>query len=226
MKLFKISTNSDAIQSSGGSSYISKSGIYDVIIKFASVEVSKNGAQSVNFNIEYNGNAQTIYGPYITSTKNEPLKIGMQLINSLGVIAGLGDDDELEVEQETFTVGKEAKAKEFNIITQFTDLPIKIRLQEEYAINATTKEIRKSMVPVAFYRAEDGASVREIVNNSEVGVQLEKDKASYADAVRYLDDLTAEDVEAWKKSKADGATATKSTTPTSQVKPAGSLFRK
>lgn len=226
MKLFKISTNSDAIQSSGGSSYISKSGIYDVIIKFASVEVSKNGAQSVNFNIEYNGNAQTIYGPYITSTKNEPLKIGMQLINSLGVIAGLGDDDELEVEQETFTVGKEAKAKEFNIITQFTDLPIKIRLQEEYSINATTKEIRKSMVPVAFYRSEDGASVREIVNNSEVGVQLEKDKASYADAVRYLDDLTAEDVEAWKKSKADGATATKSTAPASQVKPAGSLFKK
>lgn len=226
MKLFKISTNSDAIQSSGGSSYISKSGIYDVIIKFASVEVSKNGAQSVNFNIEYNGNAQTIYGPYITSTKNEPLKIGMQLINSLGVIAGLGDDDELEVEQETFTVGKEAKAKEFNIITQFTDLPIKIRLQEEYSINATTKEIRKSMVPVAFYRAEDGASVREIVNNSEVGVQLEKDKTSYADAVRYLDDLTAEDVEAWKKAKSNDATATKSTAPASQVKPAGSLFKR
>lgn len=226
MKLFKISTNSDAIQSSGGSSYISKSGIYDVIIKFASVEVSKNGAQSVNFNIEYNGNAQTIYGPYITSTKNEPLKIGMQLINSLGVIAGLGDNDELEVEQETFTVGKEAKAKEFNIITQFTDLPIKIRLQEEYSINATTKEIRKSMVPVAFYRSEDGASVREIVNNSEVGVQLEKDKASYTDAVRYLDDLTAEDVEAWKKAKSNDATATKSTAPASQVKPAGSLFKK
>lgn len=226
MKLFKISTSSDAIQSSGGSSYISKSGIYDVIIKFASVEVSKNGAQSVNFNIEYNGNAQTIYGPYITSTKNEPLKIGMQLINSLGVIAGLGDNDELEVEQETFKVGKEAKAKEFNIITQFTDLPIKIRLQEEYSINATNKEIRKSMVPVAFYRAEDGASVREIVNNSEVGVQLEKDKTSYADAVRYLDDLTAEDVEAWKKAKSNDATSTQSTAPASQVKPAGSLFKR
>lgn len=225
MKLFKISTNSDAIQSGGGASYISKSGIYDVVIKFASVDVSKNGAQSVNFNIEYNGNAQTIYGPYITSTKGEQLKIGMQLINSLGVIAGLGDDDELEVEQETFNVGKDGKAKEFNIITQFSDLPIKIRLQEEYSINANTNDIRKAMVPRAFYRATDGASVREIVNNTEAGVQLEKDKASYADAVSYLNDLTAEDIEAWKKSKADGTTATKAA-PVAQTKPTGSLFKK
>ena len=225
MKLFKISTNSDAIQSGGGASYISKSGIYDVVIKFASVDVSKNGAQSVNFNIEYNGNAQTIYGPYITSTKGEQLKIGMQLINSLGVIAGLGDDDELEVEQETFNVGKDGKAKEFNIITQFSDLPIKIRLQEEYSINANTNEIKKAMVPRAFYRATDGASVREIVNNTEAGVQLEKDKASYADAVSYLNDLTAEDIEAWKKSKADGATATKAA-PVAQTKPTGSLFKR
>ena len=225
MKLFKISTSADAIQSGGGSSYISKSGIYDVIIKFASVEVSKNGAQSVNFNIEYNGNAQTIYGPYITSTKNEPLKIGMQLINSLGIIAGLGEDDDLEIEQETFNVGKDNKPKEFNIITQFTDLPIKIRLQEEYSINANTKEIRKAMVPRAFYRQVDGASVREIVNNTEAGVQLEKDTANYADAVSYLDNLTAEDIENWKKSKADGASTPKAT-PAAQIKPAGSLFKK
>ena len=223
-KLLSIST--DALTSSSGSSYINKTGIYDVVIKFASVEVSKNGAQSVNFNIEYNGNAQTIYGPYITSTKGEQLKIGMQLINSLGVIAGLGDDDELEVEQETFNVGKDGKAKEFNIITQFSDLPIKIRLQEEYSINANTNEIRKVMVPRAFYRATDGASVREIVNNTEAGVQLEKDKASYADAVSYLNDLTAEDIEAWKKSKADGTTATKAA-PVAQTKPTtGSLFKK
>ena len=223
MKLFSISTAADALQSSG-SSYISKSGIYDVIIKFASVEVSKNGAQSVNFNIEYNGNDQTIYGPYITNIKGEPLKIGVQLINSLGIIANLAEGEDLAIEQETFAVGKDKTPKEFNIIPQFTDLPVKIRLQEEYSINANTKEIRKSMVPKAFYRAADNASAVEIVNNSEAGVQLEKDKA-YAENITYLDDLTAEAVEAWKASKASGTAAPK-TTPAATVKPVGSVFKK
>lgn len=223
MKLFSVSTAADALQSSG-SSYISKSGIYEVTIKFASVEVSKNGAQSVNFNIEYNGNDQTIYGPYITNIKGEPLKIGMQLINSLGIIANLGEGEDLTIEQETFTVGKDKTAKEFNIIPQFTDLPIKIRLQEEYSINANTKDIRKSMVPKAFYRAIDNASATEIVNNSEAGVQLEKDKA-YAENITYLDDLTADSVEAWKAAKASGTAAPKAT-PAASIKPVGSVFKK
>lgn len=223
MKLFSVSTAADALQSSGAS-YISKSGIYDVTIKFASVDVSKNGAQSVNFNIEYNGNDQTTYGPYINNVKGEPLKIGMQLINGLAVISGLGEGEDLTIEQDTFTVGKDKTAKEFNIIPQFTDLPIKIRLQEEYSINANTNEIRKSMVIKAFYRASDSASATEIVNNSEAGVQIEKDKA-YADNITYLNDLTAEAVEAWKQAKASGSAAP-AAKPAASIKPVGSVFKK
>lgn len=220
MKLFKISTSADALSSSGESKYISKSGIYDVTINFASVDVSKNGAQSVNFNIEYNGNSQTIYGPYITDTKQNPLKIGMQLINSLGIIAGLTDDDELELETETHNVGKDNKPQDFTVITQFTDLPIKIRLQEQYSVNPNTKEIRKSMVPKAFYRQVDGASAAEIINSTEIGIQLEKDKA-YAENITY-DGCTAEDVQSFYESK-----KSKPTQPTpAATKPTGSLFKK
>lgn len=223
MQFLKISTSADALPSSGGSKFISKSGVYDVIIKFASIDVSTNGAQSINFNIEYNGNTQTIYGPYVTSTKGESLKIGTQLVNSLGIIAGLGEDDALTIEQEEHKVGKDSTLKEFNVIPQFSDLEVKMRIQEEYSINPKTNEIRKSLVPRAFYRA-DGASVREIINNTEVGVQLEKDQASYASAVTYNDGLTAEKIAEWEASKSDSSA--KPTAPAASIKPAGSLFIK
>ena len=81
--MFTITTSKEALQTSSGSSYISKSGIYDCTIKFASVDVSSGGAKSVNFNIDYNGNSQTIYGPYIYDKQENPLEIGLKLINSV-----------------------------------------------------------------------------------------------------------------------------------------------
>ena len=224
MQFLKISTNADALPSGGGSKYISKSGIYDVTIKFASIDVSTNGAQSINFNIEYNGNTQTIYGPYITSTKGDSLKIVTQLVNSLGIIAGLGEDDALTIEQEEHAVGKDNTVKEFNVIPQFSDLEVKMRIQEEYSINPKTNEIRKSLVPRAFYRINDGASVREIVNNTEAGVQLEKDLASYATAVTYNDGLDADKIKEWEESKSSDSA--KPTAPKAAIKPAGSVFKK
>jgi hypothetical protein len=55
MSLFKINT------ANIGSSFIGSSGIYGVVIKFASVEQSsKSEAVNVNFNFEYNGNEQVV----------------------------------------------------------------------------------------------------------------------------------------------------------------------
>ena len=50
--LLSISAKKEDLQTSSGSSYISKSGIYPVKINFASVEESKNGATQVNFNFD------------------------------------------------------------------------------------------------------------------------------------------------------------------------------
>ena len=225
--MFKISTSKSAIETSSGSSYISKSGIYDVTIKFASVDVSTGGAKSVNFNIDYNGNSQTIYGPYIYDKQENPLEIGLKLINSLAVIAGLRDGDTPTIEAESHNVGKDNKPQDFNVITEFTDLPIKVRLQEEYAINPNTKEIRKSLVPKAFFSAE-GASAAEIIaqeNGESVTIGKDLDKQQkYADNITYRDGLTAESIEEWKASKASG-TSKPAPKPTVTNKPAGSLFK-
>ena len=226
---FKVSTNSAAIQESGsGSSYIYKSGIYDVTINFASMATSKNGAESINFNVDYNGNGQTIYGPYVTDRNGDTLEIGAKLINKLAIIAGMEDGDDFEIEEQTHAVGKDNKEQEFAVITNFSDLPVKIRLQEEYSINPNTKEIQKSLVIKNFF-AENGASAEELVNGTEVGKRLALETEKYADNVTYKDDLTPEMVQEWRDAKAaeakGGKPAPKAKPTAAPAKKAGSLFK-
>lgn len=220
MKL-KVSTTPDALRDSTGSSYISKSGIYDVTIKFASVDVSTNGAESVNFNIDYSGNDQTIYGPYVQNTNGDINEIGAKLINSLAVIVGMQEGQDYNLETEDHQVGKDKKLQTFNVITDFSDQPVKVQLQEEYSINNKTNEIRKSMVIKGFFRA-DGASAAEAKSGTDIGKQLEKVTEKYASNVTYKDNLTPEAVAAWKDSKKSGTPAK----PQAKVasKPAASLF--
>ena len=216
-----LSLSSDALASGSSSSYISRTGIYDVTIKFASVEQSKNGATQVNFNIEHEGNTQAIFGPYISSKDGKPIAMGIKFLTELGVLAGLSEGDDLTTEEASFKVGKDNKEKEFTIIPELSDLDVKIRLQEEYS--SYNGEISKRMVLKAFYRAKDGASAEEIANNSEIGVKLAKDQA-YASDITYTD-CTVEEVEAWKKAKADEAKATKAE-PKTATKAPGSVFKK
>ena len=220
---FKVSTNKEALEETNGSSYIAKSGIYDVTIKFASLDVSKSGAESVNFNLDYNGNDQTIYGPYVTNKDGNTNEIGAKLINKLAVIAGMDDGDDFAIEEESHIVGKDKKEQEFAVITNFSDLPIKIHLQEEYSNYGG--EIRKRMVIKNFFRAEDGASADEIVNGGTAGERLATTQEKYASNITYKDGLTAEDVQAWKDSKASSGNATPKPKNTPTKKPSGSPFK-
>jgi hypothetical protein len=191
--MFKVSTSKEATQESSGGKFIGKSGIYDITILFASVDTTKNGATQVNFNIEYNGNTQTLWGPIVQNKDGSDNTIGMTLINKLAIIAGLGDGDEPTIEEETHPVGKDNTERDFAVITDFSDLECKIRVQEEYS--TYNGNISDKLNIKAFYSA-DGAVADEIVNETEIGVQLEKDQA-YASNVTYRDGLTAEDVDAW-----------------------------
>jgi hypothetical protein len=224
MKL-KVTTNKDALETFTGDSYISKSGVYDVVIKFASISVSKNGAESVNFNVDYKGNSVTLYGPYYQDKEGKILEIGAKIINNLAVIAGMSDGDDYIIEEEEHAVGKDKKVQTFSVITNFTDLPVKVHVQEEYSINPNTNEIRKSLVIKNFFR-EDGASAKEVVTGKDIGKQLALIEEKYADKVTYKDNLTPEMVEEWKASKAkdNNKNAPAKTAPKVKSAPAGSLF--
>lgn len=227
--LFKIDKSKEAVAEFSGSKYLNQSGIYDVVINFASVDTAKSGANSVNFNVTYAGESHTIYGPFITDKEGNPLKIGMSLVrDKLGIIANI--DDELTIETEEHVVGKDKKSQEFAVITDFTDLPVKIRLQEEYS--KYNGEIKSSMVIKNFFR-EDGASAEEILNDTEIGKRLAFEQEKFADKVSYVpsskganDAPTPEEVAAWRAAKKAAKGSATTPAPKVTANPTAKLFGK
>lgn len=227
MKL-TINTSTDAIKDGGsGSSYIYDNGIFDVTINFASIEVTKNGANTVNFNVTYNGQEQVIYGPVIVNKDGNPNNIGMSLINKLGVISGLKDGDDLEVEEEIHKVGKDRSEQEFDVITNFSDLECKVRVQREYS--RYNGNINRRLAIRNFFSA-DGASASEIVNGAtgeDLGKQYALELEKYSSTSKY-DGVTPEEAEAWEeeqKAAAKGASATVATATTA-AKPKSRFLKK
>lgn len=204
-----------------GASYINKSGIYDVTLKIVSVETNEHNARSLNFNIEHEGQSTTLYGLKLDNNDGTN-NYQAALFNKLCVVCGVDIVGEPEIQ--THNLGKDNKPTDLSVLTEFTDLDVKIRVQEEYS--KYNDEIRKRMVIKNFYRA-DGASASEVINGTEIGVQLSKDQA-YASNVTYKDGLTEEDIKAWKESFKDGKANAKPSAPVAKAntaaKPAKNLF--
>jgi hypothetical protein len=220
---FAISKSKDAVAETSGSSYISKSGLYPLTIDFVSIATSKNGAQSLNFNITHDGNAQTIYGQTIVNTDGKPNDIGMKFLNKLGIVCGMDEGDELDVEEEEHAVGKDSKVQTFAVIQQFSNQDVIMHLQEEYT--EYKGEIRKAMVIRNIFRA-DKATAEEIVNDSDIGKRYAETEAKYATTVSYKDGLTPERIEEWKATKAAEGSGKTATKPTTSKAPTGGLFGK
>jgi hypothetical protein len=220
---FAISKSKDAVAETSGSSYISKSGLYPLTIDFVSISTSKNGAQSLNFNITHDGNPQTIYGQTIVNTDGKPNEIGMKFLNKLGIVCGMDEGDELDVEEEEHAVGKDSKVQTFAVIQQFSNQDVIMHLQEEYT--EYKGEIRKAMVIRNIFRA-DKATAEEIVNDSDIGKRYAETEAKYATTVSYKDGLTPERIEEWKASKAAEGSGKTATKPATTKAPTGGLFGK
>lgn len=193
MSFFTANKSAEAVTETSGSSYVSKSGIYPVTLKVVSVDKNDKGARSINFNVDYNGNRTTLYGLKLDNNDGTP-NFAAKIFNNLCIIADL--DTIGEPEMQTHKLGKDNKEVNLAVLTEFEDIQVLIRVQEEYS--KWDDKINKRMVIKAFYR-EDGASAEEIVKGTAIGTQLEKDK-KYAENVTYRDELTPEEVQAWKDS--------------------------
>lgn len=200
MKL-SISTSQEAIKDSGGSSFIGTEGIYDVTLNFVSVSTTSGGAKQADFNVNYKGNNQVIYGPIIINKDGKTNEIGMSLINKLGVIVGLGEGAQLDVQTETHKVGKDEKAQEFEVITDFSGQDVQLRVQREYSKNPKTGDLNRSIKIRNVFRS-DGATAAEIANEGEIGKQRAIELEKYCSAPAYRDDITPEEATAWEAKQA------------------------
>lgn len=222
--MFKISTSQDAIKDASGASFIGGSGVYDVTINFASVNVTKNGAERFVFNVDYNGNNQTIYGPIYKKVDGTYNDSGVRTYMQLGVIAGLGDGDQFTISKESHKVGKDQVEQEFDVVDELAELPVKLQITAEYSIYEG--QIQENLNIRSFFR-EDGATADEIINDGEIGKRLAVVLEKYATNVTYRDGLTEEDITAWKAERRSGKPGTKAPAAKTASKPkTGTLFGK
>lgn len=204
MSFIKINRDEAVVkESKGGGSYLSKSGIYPVTIKFASVSINDHNARSIDFNVDYNGNSSTLYGLKLDNNDGSENYM-YPIFNNLAIIAGL--DDISEPEEQEHAVGKDNETKSFMVLDDFTGLEVLVRVQQEYS--KYNNEIKSRLTIKGFYRAEDKANAFEIIKGEGFGTQHGKDLA-YAEKITYKDGLTAEEVAAWEAQKSGKAGAVK-----------------
>lgn len=232
----KVTTDKEAIkETGGGNAFIGKSGIYDVKINFASLEENEDETkQSIKFNlnVDYNGNTQVLYGSYLRNNDGKDNVIGKNLFNKLLIISGLRKGEEPDIEVETHKVGKDNKEKDFTVVTNLTDLEVKIQIKEVFTIYEGN--VRVSHDIYKFFR-EDGATAEEIIAKEDdpksdvvFGTQLSKIEASEA-TTKYLskenagnpaptDEQIAEFIESKKSNKKSA--------PKASGKPTSSIFNR
>lgn len=219
MAFFTVNTNEENVKDyvGNGGKYLNKSGIYEIVIKNAFVDVSKNGSQSISLFFEYEGQPQTIYSAIRLTNNNGTPNIGAALFNKLAVVCGASEGSEIaDPVPMQLPVGAGGTMKECMVLEDFNDMPVYMRLQMEYGMYEGKIQERKNIRN--FFRVPDKATAAEIVNNTEVGLQYEKE-LEYADKVTYKDDLTEEDVAEWIKNRGN-----KDKEETSASKPAPISF--
>jgi len=202
MAIFKTKRDKESVaeRTGGNSKYITQPGIFDVNVIAAFVNEGKGGSLSVDFFIDKDEQPQPLYGNLrITNNSGDENKIGAATFNKLLVI--LDEDEAADPEEATLPMGKDGADKDVAVIPNLTDFDIKVWVAIEYSVyNGSIKEKK---VIRNFYRADDGASAEEIVNEAEPGVQYAKDleylETSENKGVIYKDDLTKETIDKWIK---------------------------
>lgn len=188
---FMTLNTEQATKVSEGGSYINKSGIYDVTLLAPIVETNAKGAQSLNFYVDFEDKPQVIYSNLKLHNNDGSESFEMEVIQRLIAVAEL--TDVASPVEATLPIGPKEADKDVLILEDFADLDLKIRIQMQYSV--WNNDIKERKVVKNFYRA-DGASAAEVVNATDVGIQLAKDE-NYATNVTYKDGLTEEDITKW-----------------------------
>ena len=200
----------------GDSKYISKSGMFPVNIIAPFVNQGNEKASTIDLYVDYNEQKQVIYGSMSYTNKDGSYnKIGREVFNKLVVLSGAEEiNDPIDAE---LPIGKKGSAKDCAVLEDLTDINCIMQIRMEYGVwanNITEKTVIKS-----FFRAEDNASVEEILaaeagKEVEFGAQYAKLEEG-ADFVTYGDGLTEERVQEWikaKRPKGTGSASAASTT--------------
>ena len=215
MSFFTASKSKEDVQQSGGSAYINASGCYPVNIIAPFASVSNNGSTTVDLFVEHEGQQQVVYGNMrISNNDGSRNDIGAKVLNQLMIVTGVEDlADPVEAE---LPIGKAGAAQDVGVLEDLADFDVIMRVQMEYSV--WNKNIQEKKIIKGFFRAEDNASAEEIVNETEAGVQFEKE-TKYFENVTYKDGLDADAIAAWVAAGRPKGTGGSGTASTAAKKP-------
>lgn len=204
MAFFTVKADAESVRDggNGSSSYINKSGMYEVIIKHVVVDQTKNGSQVLHLWLEYAGKEQPIYNAIRLTNNDGTANFGQDLFNKLCVVMGAANGGEIsDPIPAQVPMGKGGEMKTVDILPDFEDQPVHMHVRMEYSLY--NDSIQEAKTIRNFFRYEDKATAAEIVNNSnEKGKQYEKEAESVQDS--YKNGLTKEDVDAWLTERRNG----------------------
>ena len=206
MAFFTISTADEHIRDysgNGASKYITKSGMYEVIIKNVIVDVTPNGSQVINLYVSYQDQPQMIYQAMRLTNNDGSPNFGQDLFMKMAVVLGAGEgteiDDPVSVQ---LPVGKGGEMKECMVLEQFNDQPVIMRVQMEYSLYEGKIQERKMVKN--FFDVTSHATASEIVNKVEEPGKQYETELQYAEKRSLKNDLTDEDIDEWIKNGRNG----------------------
>ena len=149
-------------EKSGGSYGVLETGIYDITIKHAAINTTKNGNNVVDISIETDtGHETTLWGLCIDPTwASGAENYDYKKWQSLAAIAGMksGERKPFKLELSNGTV------KELVVFTELHGKKIKVALQKE--LDVYNGEVKERNVFHSFYN-EDGKTLSEIVSKKD-----------------------------------------------------------
>jgi hypothetical protein len=209
---FMIVKNEE-VKKEGGSSYITKSGIYKLTLKHTEIVNTTNGAVQANYFFD----KAMSYGNNIIGVNGKPT-FGYNILEALAVVVGTDELSDPEPTTVTFKKG----AKELNCIPELNDVEVKAWIKVSYRMYKGA--IQEDVSVRRFYREADNAAGSELSalalgEDVTIGERYLKD-VEVASEIGYEDGVTPEAVATWKKAQQSGS----GTTPAATAKPSTGGF--
>lgn len=222
MGFFNVNRSAEAVKESSDSNFISKSGFYDVTLKYVWVDRSPKGARSINMVITHKGTDQYLYGAIRLDNNDGTPNFEADKFNKLCIILDIDPDEPTLM---PIPVGKKKAMEEKEVLTEFEDKEVTFLLRNVYS--EYEGKIYKKLSIYNLYRTSDKATAPEIINNSPtMGAKFIKDSDKEIEDI-YRNGITKVEADKFDKEELEKFKSNKSETDTS-VTPSesvtGSLF--
>ncbi|TFZ81435.1 hypothetical protein [Candidatus Macondimonas diazotrophica] len=195
MAFFNTSKDEEVLNTERKSKFINRTGFYPVTLVKSFVSVGNKGSECVDFLVDLEGQEQVLYGNVrLTNNDGSSNDIGTKIFNSLLVIADIESIE--DTEEEEIPIGKGGELVSAPVLTELDDFEVVVHIQMRYS--KWKDKIRESKDIKGFYRIDDFATAKEIVNDEGHGETYEKEVQLATDM--YKDGLTEEEVSEWIKS--------------------------